>query len=99
VREVSEETSSISQTTATQIISGQTSNVAYYDGTSSENLTGSLNFVKNPKSLIKLFINGVRISNAAVTYNSSDQTVTYVSSANHDYYIKLGDRVQIDYYY
>jgi hypothetical protein len=104
VREVSEETTSISQTTVTQTIHTLTnSSWTVYtsnDGTTSTNSsTTSLKYVKSAKSILKFYINGVRISNSAITYNVSTGTVTYNSVANNSYMIKTGDRLQIDYYY
>ena len=48
-------------------------------------------------SKIKMFINGVRISNAA--YGNSGTSLTYNSSNNGTYTLEAGDRIQFDYSY
>jgi hypothetical protein len=49
-------------------------------------------------SILKLYINGVRISKKAISI-SSGTTIYYNASQNANYLIKSGDRVQIDYFY
>lgn len=48
-------------------------------------------------SKVKMYINGIRISNTA--YNVSGTTLTYVPANNGSYIITAGDRIQFDYYY
>jgi len=47
-------------------------------------------------SKVKMFINGVRISNTA--YSWSGITLTYVPANNGTYQLKAGDRIQFDYF-
>jgi len=47
-------------------------------------------------SKVKMFINGIRISNTAYTLSGS--TLTYVPANNGSYNLALGDRVQIDFF-
>ena len=48
-------------------------------------------------SKVKMYINGVRISNTA--YSISGTTVTYVPANNGNNALSSGDRIQFDYYY
>jgi hypothetical protein len=48
-------------------------------------------------SRIKMFVNGVRISNTA--YSVSGQAITYISANNGSYELVGGDRIQFDYSY
>ena len=48
-------------------------------------------------SKVKMYINGIRISNTA--YSWSGTTLTYTSSNNGDYDITVSDRIQFDYFY
>jgi hypothetical protein len=48
-------------------------------------------------SNIKMFINGVRISNSA--YTISGNSVTYLPANNGSNVLRAGDRIQFDYYY
>ncbi len=48
-------------------------------------------------SKIKMYINGVRISNTA--YNNTGATLTYIPANNGSYALVIGDRIQLDYYY
>ena len=48
-------------------------------------------------SRVKMFINGVRISNTA--YSVSGTTVTYIPANNGNNSLSSGDRIQFDYYY
>ena len=48
-------------------------------------------------SNIKMFINGVRISNSA--YTISGNSVTYLPASNGSNVLRAGDRIQFDYYY
>lgn len=48
-------------------------------------------------SIVKMFINGVRISNSA--YTISGNSVTYLPAGNGSNVLRSGDRIQFDYYY
>ncbi len=48
-------------------------------------------------SKVRMFVNGVRISNTA--YSHSGTTLTYNPSNNGSYSLTAGDRIQFDYYY
>jgi hypothetical protein len=48
-------------------------------------------------SKVKMFVNGVRISNTA--YSWSGTTLTYLPANNGSYGLSLNDRVQLDYFY
>ncbi len=47
-------------------------------------------------SKVKMFINGIRISNTA--YSLSGTTITYIPANNGSYSLAVGDRVQLDYF-
>ena len=47
-------------------------------------------------SKVKMFINGIRISNTAYTLSGS--TLTYVPANNGSYSLSVGDRIQIDFF-
>ncbi len=49
------------------------------------------------ESTVKMFINGVRISNSA--YSISGNSVTYLPANNGSNVLRAGDRIQFDYYY
>ncbi len=48
-------------------------------------------------SKVKMYINGVRISNTA--YSNTGTALTYVPANNGSYALVTGDRIQLDYYY
>jgi hypothetical protein len=48
-------------------------------------------------SKVKMYINGIRISNTA--YSFTGTTLTYDASKNGSYALVAGDRIQFDYYY
>jgi hypothetical protein len=48
-------------------------------------------------SKVKMFVNGIRISNTAYTVSGS--TLTYVPANNGGYTLTVGDRIQFDFYY
>jgi hypothetical protein len=48
-------------------------------------------------SKVKMYVNGIRISNTA--YSVSGSTLTYVPANNGSYSLTSGDRIQMDYYY
>ena len=57
----------------------------------------TLTQIKSANSKLKMFINGVRISNAA--YALVGTTLTYTPASNASYALTLSDRIQFDYYY
>jgi hypothetical protein len=57
----------------------------------------NLTQTKSSTSLLKLYINGVRIPKTA--FSLSGTTFTYVPANNEAYALIAGDRVQIDYFY
>ena len=57
----------------------------------------TLTQTKSVNSKLKMFINGVRISNSAYTLVGT--TLTYVPASNASYSLTLNDRIQFDYYY
>lgn len=57
----------------------------------------TLSQTPSANSKVKMFVNGIRISNTA--YSSSGTTLTYVPANNGGYSLTAGDRVQFDYYY
>lgn len=48
-------------------------------------------------SKMKMYVNGVRISNTA--YSMSGNTLTYNPTNNGGYALAAGDRIQINFYY
>jgi len=48
-------------------------------------------------SKVKMFVNGIRISNTA--YSVSGSTLTYTPANNGGYALTAGDRIQFDFYY
>ena len=57
----------------------------------------TLTQTKSANSKVKMFINGVRISNTA--YALVGTTLTYTPASNASYALTLNDRIQFDYYY
>ena len=57
----------------------------------------SLTQTPHSNSKVKMFVNGVRISNSAYTISGS--TLTYIPANNGGYSLTTGDRIQFDYYY
>ncbi|MBA4276889.1 hypothetical protein [Flavobacterium sp.] len=57
----------------------------------------TLTQTKSVNSKVKMYINGVRISNTA--YSVSGTTLTYVPANNTAYTLTAGDRIQFDYFY
>ena len=57
----------------------------------------TLTQTKSVNSKVKMFINGVRISNSAYTLVGTK--LTYVPASNASYSLTLSDRIQFDYYY
>jgi hypothetical protein len=48
-------------------------------------------------SKVKMYINGIRISNTA--YSISGTTLTYIPANNGGYSLTTSDRIQMDYHY
>jgi hypothetical protein len=59
--------------------------------------TFTISHAKGTNRTIKMYINGIRISNTA--YSDSSTTVTYNSANNGGYTIVAGDRIQFDFSY
>ena len=59
--------------------------------------TFTISHAKGTNRTIKMYINGIRISNTA--YSDSSTTVTYTSANNGGYTILAGDRIQFDFSY
>ena len=57
----------------------------------------TLTQTKSANSKLRMFINGVRISNSAYTLVGT--TLTYSPASNASYALTLNDRIQFDYYY
>ena len=57
----------------------------------------TLSQAPSANSKVKMYINGIRISNTA--YSISGTTLTYIPANNGAYAITNGDRIQFDYYY
>jgi hypothetical protein len=60
-------------------------------------ITFILTQTPSANSKVKMYINGIRISNLANTL--SGRTVTYVPANNGTYALTAGDRIQFDYFY
>ncbi len=67
-----------------------------FSATSSQ-ITFTLSQTPSANSKIKMYINGVRISNSA--YSITGTTITYNATNNGAYYLTANDRIQFDYYY
>jgi hypothetical protein len=59
----------------------------------------SFNLTQSPSvnSKVKMYVNGIRISNTA--YSISGSTLTYIPANNGGYALTLTDRIQFDYFY
>ncbi|WP_316789979.1 hypothetical protein, partial [Pedobacter frigoris] len=57
----------------------------------------TLSQTKSVNSKVKMYVNGIRISNTA--YSVSGTTLTYIPGSNGAYSLLVGDRIQFDYYY
>ncbi|RYJ51986.1 hypothetical protein DR871_006985 [Flavobacterium petrolei] len=58
-------------------------------------VTFSLSQTPSPNSKVKMYVNGVRISNSS--YSSAGTILTYVPANNGNYALSVGDRIQFDY--
>jgi len=57
----------------------------------------TLTHTPSARSKVKMYINGIRISNTA--YSVSGTTLTYTASNNGSYSLTASDRIQFDYFY
>jgi hypothetical protein len=57
----------------------------------------TLTQIPSTHSKVKMYINGIRISNLA--YSWTAKTLTYVPANNGSYTLTAGDRIQFDYFY
>jgi hypothetical protein len=57
------------------------------------------NNVASTRCVVKMYINGVRISNAACVVDGGRTFISYISANNNNYVILAADRVQLDYSY
>jgi hypothetical protein len=60
-------------------------------------VTFSLSQTPSPNSKVKMYVNGIRISNSA--YSWTGTTLTYIPSNNGSYSLSVNDRIQFDYSY
>ena len=86
IQEVSDETGVNSFPTGVVTGTGSNATIAY-----------TLSKTPSSRSKVKMYINGIRISNAAYTLSGSK--ITYTASSNNNYVITSTDRVQFDYFY
>jgi hypothetical protein len=61
--------------------------------------TFTLTQTPSTNSKVKMYVNGIRISNTAYTYTSTGTSLTYESANNGGYVLTAGDRIQFDYFY
>jgi hypothetical protein len=97
----------------TSVSAGQYStstSVTLVSGTDVVSAVFTLTNTPNAKSLVKVYVNGIRISNTAFRYNSSSDItgtvsstptkyIAYIPDKNGNYKLSTGDRIQIDYYW
>jgi hypothetical protein len=57
----------------------------------------TLTQIPSTHSKVKMYINGIRISNTA--YSVSGTTLTYNAANNGSYSLSAADRIQFDYFY
>jgi hypothetical protein len=69
------------------------------DETSAAASQNSFTLTQTPSinSKVKMYVNGIRISNVA--YSVSGTTLTYIPANNGSYILSVNDRVQFDYFY
>lgn len=60
-------------------------------------ITFTLTQTPSANSKVKMYVNGIRISNSA--YSISGTTLTYVPASNGAYALSVSDRIQCDYFY
>ena len=56
----------------------------------------SLSQTPSPNSKVKMYVNGIRISNSA--YSWTETTLTYIPANNGSYSLSANDRIQFDYF-
>ena len=57
----------------------------------------TLSHAPSARSKVKMYVNGIRISNTA--YTISGTTLTYNATNNGSYSLTASDRIQFDYFY
>ena len=57
----------------------------------------TLTQTKSANSQVKMYVNGIRISNTA--YSVTGTTLTYIPANNGSYNLSVSDRIQFDYFY
>jgi hypothetical protein len=82
-------------TTSTATAQAQDSNEEFNATVSQTSFT--INHTPANTSKLRMYINGIRISNTA--YSISGTTVTYIPANNGAYDLAVGDRIQFDYQY
>jgi VCBS repeat-containing protein len=83
--------------TATWAVSTSITEVSDEFTATAAQTTFTISHAKGTNRTIKMYINGIRISNTA--YSDSSTTVTYTSANNGGYTIVAGDRIQFDFSY
>jgi hypothetical protein len=58
-----------------------------------------LSQIPSENSYLKMYVNGIRISNTAYNFTHSDTALTYNPANNGGYALTEGDRIQFDYYH
>jgi hypothetical protein len=66
-------------------------------GTTSDYISFTLSQTPSANSKVKMYVNGIRISNTA--YTISGATLTYNPANNGTYALSSTDRIQFDYFY
>ena len=70
----------------------------WFDATTSQTAF-TLSQAPSANSKVKMYVNGIRISKTAYTYDSSGTSLTYVPANNGGYALTADDRIQFDYFY
>ena len=83
--------------TATWAVSTSITEVSDEFTATAAQTTFTISHAKGTNRTIKMYINGIRVSNTA--YSDSSTTVTYTSANNGGYTILAGDRIQFDFSY
>ena len=61
--------------------------------------TFTLSQIPHTNSKVKMFVNGVRISNNAYSWSTTTGALTYLPVNNSGYALSSGDRIQFDYFH
>jgi hypothetical protein len=61
--------------------------------------TFALSQIPHENSIVRMYVNGIRISKTAYNFTHSDTTLTYNSANNGGYQLTAGDRIQFDYFF